>query len=967
MATTLYKYHQITGGKEPWIPTRSEADMADLKPTFVTILALDTLGTLPDDKPTRELLDATKYFGPMYFDLDSDDLQESIDCGNELLDKLFAEGLTATDIDIFLSGKKGLHLLISPICFMDKQVPLQYLPAIYKEIAFKLATDTTDFKVYTARTGRMLRTCYNIRENGNYRVPVTVDELRTLTPETYVQLCSAPRHVLLSTPVLRPAFALVYDAAKQKVAKSSHKKAKPVDAKTIQLHLPIVQRIMSGEVTPGVGFNKIAIQLAIYARDAGMTEEALIGNCAGLLNSHSGDGNRYNTPSKREAEIRRMVGYVESNTSYEYAVGPMKALVAKEVAEPRYDSEGELLPPEEISEAFSNGVSAIGNQYVASKGDAGDVPISNFVFTDIVKLVTIKSEEIVGIKATMSGIGRDHLPITLSASQFTGSSSLHGAVAVYGGSFTGSDIHARGILQIMLHKCDDTRYIIDSEGVNVINIPTSEHLALREPFVVWADAAGVRTPDFVTESGVKFEFSGDPDTDGVMKTDLTLAPTLWQFVEEDAANKQLVLDTMKALFSCQESDTVGKLVGWMIAAFWRQQFHAKYRKFPLLHVYGPAGLGKTEMTQALLRLFYYKQEPQMMTPTSTPFSFLQSVGGSSSIPVMLDEYKPSKMNPEKLEAFRAIFRGAYNQHDTQRGGGNRTKSSFNALSRISMSGPIVFVAEAPETENAIADRLVLVSIRKPSPIKFNSNYAAFIKVQKGLSVLTSLGHTIATQVVADTHMEKFYERFETLHNRVIDKMTAKPEDAATTSPAEFLAKKGNSARFMYNTAVAMFGVLRLKAVLKELFQGEFDANFEADFAAMQAGIMKGSTDGVVNMNPEYIKVLTSMGDMSQLALDDRLRLVDGQDYNLSEIGDMPVLALAPRAAYHKYRGHCKQSGVEFYFHNEHAFIQSLKETPQFLKMGKGTTRVQVDTLIFNLDELQRAGVSRWAGKKVTLP
>jgi hypothetical protein len=962
----LYKYYQLIGGTEDWHLTKSDADLTAASPTFTTILALDTLGTLPADKPTRELLDSAKYYGPMYFDLDSVDVEDSITDANWLIDKLFSEGLQATDIDIFLSGKKGLHILISPVVFMEKQVPLQYLPAIYKEIAYKLATDTTDYKVYTARSGRMLRTCYNIRENNNYRVPITVAELRGLNAESYKDLCRSKRVVAVSTPVFRAAFALIYDAAKQKVARSSHKKAKPIDAKTIQLHLPIIQKIMAGEVVTGAGFNNIAIQVAIYARDAGMSENALIANCAGLINSHNGDGNRYNTPSKREAEIRRMAGYVEANTSYEYAVGPMKALLPKGSVEPQYDSEGELVDSDN-TEAFSNGVSIIGKQYVSSKGDAGDVPISNFIFTSIVKLITIKTQEIVGIKATLTGVDRDLLPITLSASHFTGSSSLHSAVSIYGGSFTGSDIHARGVLQIMLHKCSDTRYIIDSEGVNVINVPTSEHIELRNPFVVWADGAGVRAPSFVTDTNTKFEFSGDPDPEGVMKTDLTLAPTIWQYIEAETGNKQLVRETLKALFASQESDAIGKLVGWMVATFWRQQFHIKYHKFPLLHIYGPAGLGKSEMTFAMLRMFYYKQQAQMLTPASTPFSFLQSVGGSSSIPVMLDEYKPAKMNPVDLEKFRAIFRGAYNMHDTQRGGGNRTKSSFNALSRISMSGPIVFVAEAPETENAIADRSVLVSFRKPSAARFSSNFANYMKMMKGVDILTSIGHSVATQVVHDTHMDSFYEKFESLHNKVIDKMIAKPEEEHTMTPQEFLAKKCNSPRMIFNTSVAMFGLLRLKALVKDIFKSEFEEHFEADFAAMQSGVMKGSSDGVVNMSPEYIKVLTSMGDMSQLSIDDRLRLVEGQDYNLSEIGGMPVLALAPRAAYHKYRGHCKQSGMEYYFHNEHSFIQAMREIPQYLRAGKGTTRVQVDTLIFDLDELQRSGVSKWSGKNVTLP
>lgn len=963
----LYKYYQRVGGSEPWQLTRAETDLTDVKPTFVTILNLDTLDTLPAHNPPKELLDAVKYYGPMYFDLDANDVQESIDGANELITKLKAEGIQDSDMEIYLSGKKGLHIIISPVVFMEKQQPVQFLPAIYKEMAFRLAVDTVDFRVYTARSGRLLRTNYNQRENGNYRVPVTAEQLRDLTPAGYNQLCQVQRFAPASTPSYRPAFALIYDAAKQKVAKYAHKKAKPVDAPTLALHLPLVQQIMRGEVAAGVGFNKVAIQLAIYARDSGMTEDALVQACQGLINSHSGDGNRYDTPAKREIEIRRMVSYVESNSSYEYASSALKALLPRVTTSfAQYGEDGQPLPNVEIS-AFTAGVTEFGNQYLVSKGgDAGDVPVTNFVFGDISKLVDIATGEMIGLRTTLMGLGSLSLPIIMEPAQFTGSSGLQNAVSKYGGSFTGSDIHARGILQIMIHKASDTRYVIDSEGVNVVNIPMHENPKLREPFVVWADASGVRTPDWVTDLGITFDFSGHPDPLGEMKTDLTLAPTLPSFVLAAEGNKELLMTTVKALFTCQEADTLGKFLGWMVSTFWRQQFHKYYGKFPLMHVYGPAGLGKSEMTSTLLKLFFYRADAPSSSPSSTPYAFLNMVGSSASIPVMLDEYKPSKMNSEQLEKYKGYFRGGYNMQETQRGGGNRTKQSFNALSRIRLSGPIVFIAEAPEMEEALRERVVLVSIRKPTPKKLNANFQNFLKVQDGLICLPSLGHTIALEAVNDSDMSNFHSTFDRIYNKAIYKMITERAGLVGTV-VDGVTITSMVPRVVFNGCVAVFGLLMLKRALKSVIGEEFETHFGEVFALMQHGIFNGSGDNGITSSPEYVRLLTTMGDMTMLPQEDRLRLVEGLDYNLSEIGGMPVLALVPRAAYTKYRMYCKSAGMEHYFHNEHAFTQAMREVPQFLHAGKGTTRAPVQTLIFNLEDLQRSGMSRWAGKPVNLP
>ena len=161
--TSMYRYYQPTGSEE-WIPIQAELSLDTIKPTFVTVLAVDTL--IESDTP-KDLIQAAKYLGPMYFDIDAETIGEAIEDTKTLIEKLKALDLTADDMQCFLSGKKGFHILVPQECFMQKVVPVKGLPAVYKEIAFGLAVDCLDMRVYTAKRGRQFRTCYNIRENGN--------------------------------------------------------------------------------------------------------------------------------------------------------------------------------------------------------------------------------------------------------------------------------------------------------------------------------------------------------------------------------------------------------------------------------------------------------------------------------------------------------------------------------------------------------------------------------------------------------------------------------------------------------------------------------------------------------------------------------------------------------------------------------------------------------------------------------
>ena len=957
----LYFYFQRVGGEEEWTPIQADQNIAAAKPTFITVLALDTL---LEEHPQREVLEATKYQGPMYFDLDSETIGDSIEGGKALLAKLGESGLKDSDIEIYLSGKKGLHFVISPVCFMEKVQPLQRLPAIYKEMAFKLAVDTVDFKVYTARKGRMLRTCYNIRENGNYRVPVTADELRSLTPETYDSLCKVPRGVGMSSPQFRPEFALIFDAAQQKIASIKRRKPKPVTTQELQRALPEIQQILKGENLSDIGFNKIAIQLCVYARESKWTEDVLVQNAKQLCEKHQSDGYRYGTPAKRESELRRMFSYVDDNPAYEYSIDFLRSCLKRDPINVPRTEEGE----EVYDFTLSGGVSVRGNSYMVIKGEDGEAEISNFVFRSSELMLDRSDGRILAIRTIISGGAK----VTLSPNNFTSSSTLQNTVSSFGRSFTGSDVHARGVYQLMLKEVSKTSYIVDSEGLNYITLPAHPDPELAQtPFLAWADRYRVVVPAWVREKDVKLEFLGFPEEKGVLQTDLTLAPPPAEWLASQE-NKQLMAQCFRDLFESSQVETIAKSLGWMVAAHYKPLFQAQHGQFPLLHIFGPAGMGKTQLMLGLLHMFYFKSKPQATTPSSTHFAFLTLVAGSASIPVLLDEWKPGSMNREIAEKYRGTLRDIYNSKETQRGGGSRTKDVFNALNKVELSAPVIFVSEAADTETAILERSVPLTFKRTGKLALGSTTKYFRRFQNNLMPLTIIGKALAGNLLQDGSEDRFKKEFDPMLEWANGYyMTQEDDDEKLASgeltQSDFDRKRKNAPRPVFNSTVVLFGLVQVRKLLQAMLGDLFDDYFVAKFKELNKAAYSGLAMGVA-MLPEYIKVLSAMSDMSRAGPSNSTDkyLTDGVDYNLSEIGGKAVLVLASRFAYNKYRQFTKLIGQTAMYPNETSFEMAMSEIPQFLQKGYGTKNLVADTVILDLELLIQSGVPPFAGKTTTL-
>ena len=947
---TLYHSYQLVGGEENWEVTQSTTDFNALKPTFITVLATDVVLT---KSSVREMIDGARYLGPMYFDLDSEDISASIAGAKKLVVKLKAYGLEDTDIEVYLSGKKGLHILIQPSVFMDKPVPVSKLPTIYKEIAFIFAVDTVDFAVYSARRGRMFRTCYNVRENGNYKVPITCAELSELDSIRYNELCKSPRTVLRETPNFRPKLAIVYDELKQKIVKLKKVKPKPVDAQTLKGHLPIVQRLMKGEgVKEGIGFNKIAIQLAIYAHAAKLSEDQLITQCAGLIEKHHGDGQRYNSVFKRTRELSRMFNYLEDNSGYDYALGPIAVMLTrKEESTDPDDPDSEDDFDEEVIDT-SGGIFEKGVNYFVG-GDEEKL-ILDALFKEPLLLHSVEDGKIICMSANIQ-VQKKTVPAPLELSDFGSSSSLHKRVNSYGAAFTGTDTHAKCLYRNMVREAKlngVTVYATDKEGLNVLNMPFSDIVEARDPFTVWADASGVRIPQTLKDQGLEIRFVGFPDPQGSIKTDLAKAPTFPVWASQPG-NRDDMLTMLRSMLLCQEPAILAKMLGWAVACFYSQLFRRVYRQFPLMHINGTANSGKSQMMFRFMKLFFYKGQETFTSPNAaTKFALAKMVSESASIPVMIDEYKVASMGMNKHEEMKDLFRLSYNGGYIVKGGGNRGNDNFGALSKVTLTGPIVFLAEAIEQESATLMRCVVVTIKLPAGRLrggYTENYKRFEQHERCLGII---GQHIAATVIQNVTLDDLKTEFDPILKVAMDTYFT-PNSA---DPPEVANQKTKTVdRIVYNHAVAYYGLLKFKEAICTMFPAE--AGELSDLMSPLENSVFTKLDIITDQTTaEFIKVLQRMSDMTRFADGESGKISNKLEYELGNIGEKSTISLVARLAYNKYREYCKRLNEAPLFNGEASFVHALKDCNIFVQMGIGTTRLIQESVILDYEQMMSLGV-----------
>ena len=897
----MFYYWQKSGGEEAWeviLADGRDTLIAEESPRFITVLALSAV---IDGSMSPADLAQIRYQGPLYFDFDGTDLDDVIPQFKKFLDKLQGLGINLRSLELFATGGRGFHVLIPTQVFFPKfpKAGVQFLPAIYKEMAHELFVDTLDMRVYTARRGRMFRVENSLRENGAYKVPITVDEAINITPENYKFLCSAPRvPPTPDLPVQSQKLAVVYATAEQKVTAAAKKKKDNTKDRELLARFkgqfpPTLMKIMEGgPVADGTGFHQLAMQIAITCNALGKSEAQMLTACEGLIQNHQSDGSRYNSPTKRKAELSRMFHYTADNVCYSYSKGALKSIAPAGTSTADLDgldaTAGAVLCEDEDGDehGYLSGV-FLTEMGVFRKTESGVSKITPLAFTDVISLTDPSTEKTVGWDVELLLDGKSKGRKLLDQTMFQSRTAFQKFAGQYNGSTTGTDNHVVAI-QKLLDKMSQSNksnsYLCIREGFDLLDNPESP-----EPLL---DRCWVAPGKVLTDSSVTWVHRGDPQHSGKFHSDVMEAPDLTGSEEE--------AQVIEHLMQINSPFVVGTMLGWLTSCFQRQVYHHIYKQFPLLQVFGQAGAGKTKTLEAMLPLFYYRSDPLVTDAVqNTPYAYSMLLHSSASIPAVLDEFKPRAMKFNNHNNYLSLFRGAYTRGTYAKGGGGTDLgSNVRDIRTYCLSGPVLFMGEGLESETAVVERSVIVPFKKSELYGRSKHYSAAVA---GRYTISSLG-----KLLVQATFELKFDDFKDL----VDANTVEVKATAPDPEAH---------RENYNHAVILTGLDFLGQVLATKFQDRFADRLKELRDA--SGIRSAAVP--VKAVPEAAKVLNTLALISSTEeYGSEFALEIGKDYWFIE-SEPGTIDLKMRNVYVKYIAWCKRKGVGILYDTESAFIHGL--------------------------------------------
>jgi len=247
-------------------------------------------------------------------------------------------GVDPYAIEYFLSGGKGFHGKLSAKLF-DAQEGDIYLPLIYKRIAAdwkeRFNLTTLDLSIYNMGRGRMFRIANVKRENGRYKVPLSLEDVRDLPIDELWKLSESPREVdPVDVDIMESdELGSLYRNTRFYIHNDIKERPEPIklskeDQEKLSANLPQCIAHILSKMPPKsevVNFNRLTRPLITYFQMTGYDETTALEKGKAFIENYP-HSETYDTPEKRFSHWRSQWGFFENNDSYEFNCGDIKSL-----------------------------------------------------------------------------------------------------------------------------------------------------------------------------------------------------------------------------------------------------------------------------------------------------------------------------------------------------------------------------------------------------------------------------------------------------------------------------------------------------------------------------------------------------------------------------------------------------------------------------------------------------------------
>jgi len=750
----MYRYYQASEWsdwvivndehpEDPWYTARQ------LKAARVTVLSLsgDPLTPTQQGAPV-------KYHGPLYFDIDNQgDLPGALASSVELCNKLKSLGVHEDQLEIHLSGSKGVHVYISPQVFSKQgQLPHANLPEVYATLAWQLWVEGLDMQVYSAEKGRMFRPANAKRPDDKYKVRVTYEELCNLTEEGYREMVKAPRKFPKSSQEptgFAKKLGMLFESAltstvSRRKAQSTFQPVPEHAFASFQGGAPSCvtllahgnRRQVKGDST--TSFNNLCIQMACWAK-AGSPDPTILETMTRLAveNNPSSKG----VPEHvRKQQMSATMQYVKAQPNYTFSCGGIKKLLSRP---PECESchvnkavqESPQMAQQVLSGVFLS--QRNGNYYADKDASVLVAPIGlsrDSVVRDEDTNTVISSVMLVHVPLT----GQTHKVLEFSEEAWLTKLNLKKELqGIEGAGFFGSD---NDVVRLRLTIARDD--LLSGAEVKTVHKATKLGINYRRR----TGPSSPRHPDHkgrftYVEPDFTLNDVGVPNTH-IFTGSSQGAPRLGgRNLSEPLV--QANNEAFRLLLKSNAPHVLCYVLPWFLASHIKQHIYTIFERFPLLCVSGIAGTGKNATAKLMMRLCGLEGEQAKWTleaPNCTKWPFQEALSNSSTIPRVINEFNPKSMDKWHYGHITEMLKAAYDSQTINKGApGSHNRNTGPVTNTWRITAPVMSLSEEPPVSSAVIHRALMVNLDRQG---LQAGKPYYIALEPRSDDLTDIGRVL---------------------------------------------------------------------------------------------------------------------------------------------------------------------------------------------------------------------------------
>lgn len=205
------------------------------------------------------------------------------------------------------------------------------------------------------------------------------------------------------------------------------------------------------------------------------------------------------------------------------------------------------------------------------------------------------------------------------------------------------------------------------------------------------------------------------------------------------------------LFNFNSKKITVQLLGYLSATFFKERLNHLGIRVPNLLIIGEAGSGKSQTVQNIAYPFLGLDKSYNAT-SITKFAMDALLASNTTVPIVLDEFKPYKMEKWRLDLISESIRASYDRLVSVRGTKNLKSKELKARTNF------ILIGEASTDETAVLERSIVLNFSKRYS-RIPEATESFMTLKKHKPLLAKLGRILAEASITlnDTVIETFYQ------------------------------------------------------------------------------------------------------------------------------------------------------------------------------------------------------------------